>query len=176
MKTLGILLGIAAVLSLLFGFNVDTTVSSELGRVHNIGLMSERQNIIICGAAMLVAAALLLAFSSRTGNSIAENTHGYRKCLSCAELVKIEATVCRHCQRDLPSLNELKAQEQVERQRLAEAEGLTGEAARVAVDLLPKGTCPNCNKIIPLASAECKYCQASFSAGSAWRVLPKSAA
>jgi hypothetical protein len=36
----------------------------------------------------------------------------------------------------------------------------------------PMGSCPNCEAIIPLASPECKKCNASFEIGSAWKVRP----
>lgn len=177
MRPLGILLCIAAVLALAFGFTYDTSVATGLGgRVHNIGLMNEKQNIIIAGGAMLVAGALLLALSGRTIASVTEGTPGYRRCPSCAEMVRADANVCRYCQRDLPSLSELKAKEEADRQRLVEAMRLEGDAAREAEGKLPSGVCPNCGKTIPLASLECRHCQASFGQGSAWRVLPKSGA
>lgn len=173
MKPFGILLCLGAVLALIFGLTYDTSVSTGLGgRVHNIGLMNDRQNIIIVGGAMLVAGALLLALSTRAAAQIAQGTEGYRQCPSCAEMVKNEATVCRYCQRDLPSLSELRAKEEADRQKLAELKQLQGEAARQAEERLPKGICPNCKDTIPLASLECKHCRASFDQGSAWRVLP----
>lgn len=173
MKPFGVLLCIAALVTLVLGFTYDTSVATTgLGRVHNIGLLNEKQNIIIVGGAMLVAGALVLALSGRAQPSATEGTPGYRKCPSCAEMVKDDAKVCRHCQRDLPSLNELRAQEQAERQRLAETSRLEAEAARQAEERLPKGVCPNCDKPIPLASLKCKHCGANFGPGSAWRVLP----
>lgn len=173
MKPFGIILCFTAVVAIIFGFTYDTSVSTGLGgRVHNIGLMNNKQNIIIVGGAMLIAGALLLALSTRGGSQVEPGTAGYRQCPSCAEMVKNEAQVCRYCQRDLPSLSELQAKEEMERQQLAEVKKLQGEAARQAEEGLPKGACPNCNKTIPLASLECKHCRASFVEGSAWRVLP----
>ena len=173
MKPFGILLCLGAVFALIFGLTYDTSVSTGLGgRVHNIGLMNDKQNIIIVGGAMLVAGALLLALSTRAPVQIAHGTAGYRQCPSCAEMVKSEATVCRYCQRDLPSISELRAREEADRQKLIELKELEGEAARQAEERLPRGICPNCNSTIPLASLECKHCRASFGEGSAWRVLP----
>lgn len=174
MKPFGILLCLVAVVALIFGFTYDTSVSTGLGnRVHNIGLMNDKQNIIIVGGAMLVAGTLLLALSTRATTQITLGTEGFRQCPSCAEMVKNEAKVCRYCQQALPSLSELRAKEEAERQQLAEVKQLQGEAARQAEEQLPKGICPNCKNTIPLASLECKHCRASFDQGSAWRVLPK---
>lgn len=36
----------------------------------------------------------------------------------------------------------------------------------------PKGQCPNCDSIIPLAVESCPKCKASFGIGSAWKVTP----
>lgn len=176
-KPFGVLLCFVAFLAIAFGFAYDTSVSTGLGgRVHNIGLMNDRQNILIVGGAMLIAGALLLAISTRSKTEVTENAPGFRRCPSCAEMVKNEAKVCRHCQRDLPSLTEIRAREEAERQQLAEAKQMKGEAARQAEEGLPKGTCPNCKETIPLVSAQCKHCGASFEQGSAWRVLPSSPA
>ena len=177
MKPFGILLCVAAFAALVFGFSFDTSIPTGLGgRVHNIGLMSEKQNILIVGGAMLVAGALFLALSSRSQAEVIEGQPGYRRCQSCAEFVKSEAKVCRFCQRDLPSLSEMRAQEEADRQQLAEVKQTEGETARHAEEKLPKGVCPNCKKTIPLASHDCKHCRASFGAGSAWCILPQSEA
>lgn len=175
MKSLGTLLFIGALVALGIGFTYETTVATGMGgRVHNIGLISEKQNIFILGGALLVAGALLLVLSGRGQAPSSDVGSGYRKCSSCAELVKDEAKVCRYCQRDLPSSSELEAQTRADRERLIEARSLQGEAARQAEERLPQGVCPNCHETITLASAECKHCKAAFGPGSAWRVLPKS--
>ncbi len=174
MKTFGILLCIGAAIALVIGFSADTSVATDLGqRVHNIGLMNQKQNIIMLGGSLLVAGTLLLSLSSRT-NPPSITDGSYRQCPSCAELVKTEAKVCRYCQRDLPSLRELEEQSKAERERLAALQERDSAAARQLEDKLPKGQCPNCRKVIPLSSSECKHCGAQFGARSSWRVLPKS--
>ena len=48
--------------------------------------------------------------------------------------------------------------------------------AEQAYKLLPKGSCPNCDSVIPLASETCSICKAVFGPGSAWKVVPRSEA
>ena len=43
--------------------------------------------------------------------------------------------------------------------------------AQEAYEALPKGTCPNCDAVVPLAAEKCK-CGANFTARDGWRVLP----
>ena len=56
-------------------------------------------------------------------------------------------------------------------QRRLEALERQSESER-AYALLPKGTCPNCDALIPLASETCPRCQAMFGPGSKWAPLP----
>jgi RNA polymerase subunit RPABC4/transcription elongation factor Spt4 len=176
MRTFGVLLCIGALIALVLGFSFDTSVSTGLGRVHNLGLMNEKQNIIIVGGAMLIAGALLLAITGREQSQPLSSEAGYRKCPNCAEFVKSEAKVCRFCQRELPSLLEIEALEEADRKRLADSQARAAEEARQIEDRLPKGVCPNCDAIIPLSSLKCKHCDAHFGPGSAWSVLPKNEA
>lgn len=173
MKPLGSVLLFISVAALLFGFTMDTSVSTGLGtRVNNIGLMSDRQNIIILGGALLIAGSLLLALSSRNSAAVPENSPDHRRCPSCAEMVRNEAKVCRFCQHSLPSLQDIAEKEAAERRALDEARIQGEHALKVAEEKLPKGTCPNCKASIPLVSTECKHCKANFGIGSAWRVTP----
>ena len=102
MKPAGILLLVIGSLFLLFGFGMDTTVPTDVGqrRVHNIGLMNERQNTMLLGAALAIVGALFVGFSRRSA-LVALPELGTRKCPYCAEAIKREATVCRFCNRDL---------------------------------------------------------------------------
>lgn len=36
----------------------------------------------------------------------------------------------------------------------------------------PEGLCPNCDKVIPLKSETCKFCNANFGQYASWKVLP----
>ena len=39
-------------------------------------------------------------------------------------------------------------------------------------DLGPKGTCPNCDQVIPLLSETCPHCKANFGEYASWSVIP----
>lgn len=137
-KTIGTLTFFIALIVLGYGFTFDTTISTGLGRVHNIGLMNEKQNIIILGGALLIAGVLLFAFSSANQNA-ATTADGYRQCPSCAEMVKDEAKICRHCRSELPEKVETSVANVVQ---------------------LPDGQklCSACNQITPIADLACRHC------------------
>lgn len=61
---------------------------------------------------------------------------------------------------------ELRVDDQENRLRINEQE------QRSAYDLLPKGRCPKCAAVIPLASKECPECKESFTAYEGWAVIP----
>lgn len=58
MKSFGIALLLIAAVAGIFAFSLDTTVSTGVGRVQNLGLMSERQNILIICAALAIVGAI----------------------------------------------------------------------------------------------------------------------
>lgn len=100
----------------------------------------------------------------------------WAKCFSEAHGVEAAAKAAYMAARVAEMKAEIRAQQQEqearrqaeeEEQRLAHLD----EAQR-AYERLPKGTCPNCDAIIPVASAECPKCKAQFGSGSAWNVRP----
>jgi hypothetical protein len=66
MRILGILLLVTGLIALAVGVTYDTTVASGLSRVHNIGLMNQRQNIMILGGALAITGALLVGLAGRS--------------------------------------------------------------------------------------------------------------
>jgi hypothetical protein len=114
MKTTGIVLLVLGALAFLVGFNMDTSVATTLGdrRVHNIGLMNDRQNFIIFAAVLAVIGAIFVARSGSSKQRQIEQEGGSishadtRKCPFCAESVKADAIICRFCQKDLPPISE----------------------------------------------------------------------
>lgn len=115
MKTIGVIVLVGGVLAFLVGFSMDTTVAAGYGlrRVHNIGLMNDRQNLIIFAGVLAVIGTLLFALAGKNKqpSPIPEGSSspstGTRKCPFCAEFVKTEAVVCRFCQKDLPPISEI---------------------------------------------------------------------
>lgn len=70
MRNLGIVLLIIGVFAFIAGFQIDTTVYAGFGeRVHNIGLMNDRQNLLIFAGVLSVIGAIFLAVASKSNVS-----------------------------------------------------------------------------------------------------------
>jgi hypothetical protein len=64
MKPLGFLLFVAGLLIMGFAFSMDTTLEGPFGRIHNVGLLNDRQNRMIAGGFLAVLGAIFLAVTS----------------------------------------------------------------------------------------------------------------
>jgi hypothetical protein len=63
MKRFGLILLIVGGLVLVTAFAMDTSVDTGAGgRVHNIGLMNEKQNTLLLGAALAIVGSVLFGF------------------------------------------------------------------------------------------------------------------
>ena len=104
MKTVGVIAILVGIVVAIVALNMDTSVATGLGeRVNNIGLMDQRRNILIVGSLVILVGVVLLGFASVKGNSADASTQvGYKACPYCAEPVRVEAKICKHCQRELP--------------------------------------------------------------------------
>jgi len=102
MRAWGIFLIIVGVICAFSAITMDTSVATELGgRVNNLGLMNLQTNLLIGAGISFISGILLIGFSSKSGASSPE---AVRTCPYCAEQVKVQATICRFCQKDLPVL------------------------------------------------------------------------
>lgn len=81
----------------------------------------------VIGGILLGPLAILMFLVSGSG----------RKCPFCAEYVKNEATVCKHCGKDLPA---------------------TGTKTYINRE----GKCRNCRADVPLGTAACPHCKSTF--------------
>jgi len=102
MRKSGITILIIGLLGLIFTLNLDTTVSTYSGRVHNIGLMNDKNNFLILFISMIMAG-LFLFYKNKTPSSKTQLT---RICPYCAEEIKVQAIVCRHCSRNVDPVSE----------------------------------------------------------------------
>lgn len=93
---------------------MNTSLTTNFGmRVHNVGLMNDRQNLIFFAGVLLIVGTILFALAEKNkqrsltheGNSCPSNNT--RKCPFCAEFIKSEAIICRFCQKDLPPISEI---------------------------------------------------------------------
>ncbi len=104
MKGFGLLLLCAGAIGLLLAFGSDTSVDAEFGqRVHNLGLMADRQNTILLSAVIAIVGAIMLAAPDGGPNELSTTAPpaGLKACPWCAEQVQAAAIICRYCQRSL---------------------------------------------------------------------------
>ena len=105
---------VGGLIGLIVGFNIDTTVASSTsgGRVHNIGLMNDKQNLLLVSSAISVVGAILVGFGSRAKPNVTSRpstrieeqqiaSHEQKRCPYCAEIIRQDAIVCRYCGNDV---------------------------------------------------------------------------
>lgn len=106
MRAIGwVLLGIGGAW-LVASLMMDTSVAVPGGygwsnRVQNLGLMEARRTHLMLSVSTIVVGILLIGFSSLRGAEQEESD--YFPCPLCAEPVRLEAVICRHCRNKLPT-------------------------------------------------------------------------
>jgi ribosomal protein L40E len=113
-----------------------------------IGKTAYSPTIFWVGIAAYALGWLLKIGGAATGTDAEMELSPHRTCPHCAERVRLEAKVCRFCQRDLPELS----------------------AEYIAQNTF--GHCPNCNERLPMSAQSCSKCTASFADGSIWKIVP----
>lgn len=103
MRTTAIAILFIGAIAFFVGFTLDTSVATmNGGRVHNIGLMNDRQNIIIVAGVLAVIGAIFFGFATvlpQPNESVLAHS-AVRICPYCAETIKTEATICRFCHKE----------------------------------------------------------------------------
>lgn len=114
MKKIGFFVLVIGLVGLIATLGMDTTVASSHGydRIHNIGLMNEKQNFLLVSVAIAIAGVVVLVFgyrsepSGQSSNKVPVNTNqATRTCPFCAEQIMAQAVLCRYCGRDINPLN-----------------------------------------------------------------------
>jgi len=119
----------------------------SIASVNNIGLLQERSNHLLLAGLTVLVGVVLFGMGTLKQSNVTSSDADTRKCPHCAELVKVEAKVCRFCQRGLPPLK---------------APPETAVAARLAAD--HRKTCPFCDAKIVQGAKKCPSCSTELSA------------
>lgn len=124
MKKVGLILIVIGLVWVIIAFNMSTAVKTEsetIGsgdfsihipsmEINNVGLMDQRRNHMMASIAMILSGILLYGFGaiseSRKITGAANEPYigakkpmadDTKKCPACAEIIKFEATKCKHC-------------------------------------------------------------------------------
>jgi flagellar basal body-associated protein FliL len=111
MKRFGLVILVVGLFGILGSMAMDTTVASlGGGRIHNIGLLNEKQGLLTVFGVLMIVGALLSGFAmhkDQPEKSIVlipkDSGQTLRNCPFCAEKIQAAAIICKHCQRDVAS-------------------------------------------------------------------------
>jgi hypothetical protein len=155
MKKLGIVLLAIGTLLAVIAYNTDTTVSTGIvsgPRIYNMGLMDDRRNNLLIAALLVVVGTIFFAVDnikkpSKPAQPLGDSMQKVdtRKCPFCAEFVKIEATICRFCQKDLPPISYPAENTDIENTVTFENRVLCSDGSCIGV-IGKDGNCNDCGK------------------------------
>jgi hypothetical protein len=105
MRAMGFLLLGVGLSWLLYALTLDTSVELPFGgRVQNLSLMEARRTHLMLSGGAIVVGVLLLGFGRMQRATDDDDDADYRDCPFCAEPVRVEALMCRHCRSALPAV------------------------------------------------------------------------
>lgn len=110
MRAFGYFVLVIGVIALIASMNMDVSVSTGMGRVNNLGLMSQRQNFTTVSGLVALAGLLMVIFggskspAAQTQAPLQQQTFDTRPCPFCAEPIKRAAVKCKHCGSDVEAV------------------------------------------------------------------------
>jgi hypothetical protein len=140
MKTFGVILMIAGVIWMVVALSMSTTVTSSSEAfgsepyametpsvtVNNIGLMDRRHNNLMLAGLTILIGAVFFGFGSISERAFAagggEASGDLVACPYCAELIKLQASVCKHCGRDVAEAVAERTRRETEQRQPEKAE------------------------------------------------------
>ena len=109
-KTIGKLIVAVGILAVMVALTLDTTNNG----FHNIGLMSEKQNLVSLSIAITVIGVIVIGFGSEKAATPIEKSavstyvgsSGSRACPFCAEMIRPQAILCRFCNSKIEAVSQ----------------------------------------------------------------------
>lgn len=164
MRGVGVVLAIVGLIWGIVAFNMSTTVEAggeSVGsiyvprqEVHNLDLTERRRTHLLISGMLVIVGSVLFGFGSVRNASATGPSTDTRKCPFCAELVKREAKICKHCGKELPEFKP---------EQIADSTSGTQPAYNSDGQLVIK-MCPSCRATNNGFSEVCTRCGATLPA------------
>lgn len=105
MRKLGVAVLVIGLLAVFAAINMDVSVATGSGRVNNLGLMNQRQNLATLSGMFALGGLLMILFGVRREDARQkyESTYESKPCPFCAERIKKSAIKCKHCGSEISS-------------------------------------------------------------------------